>query len=1133
MTACPAGTMVNSTLKTAATDCETCPAQTYSNNEGSSSCQECGSSSKSNAGATECSCTGNNRKFLAENKWCICIDRYESATTSLTQKDSNEDCSSKLVATCPDTSDTVGNCVSTTDSCTDACGSNGGTRVLGMCDCAAKTLTNAVCPLSCRDTRNSMTLSADGTMFISTYDGVTNTSQDLTSLSNLIGSATYSQTQENTFVSVGLSNTTFTGNYEGSAQLAGECTTCNNPSRRLLVSTGERHLAASVGTVNNPVICITEGDILLFDVDSTTGSYPVYVSNSLLNTNVNFDYGSFLDLATQISGGTTVNYFMFQFSTSGLYIFENSLDSSQQMVVAVMGSSQKCPDSSEFISPISMKSMLLVGAAESSVVYEPDWVFIICLMVGIMILIGFMIAVYYYLRKSWQTKMRRTVKYRKINLKGDILPSIRADNRCFEYMKKNKDQRISSRVKQKMNKEIRYSEIEQIRLDLKNAIDRSRGVIFDNDGADGDAFSKISFDKEQILLQLGKLKNLVLDHKDNIKGTLNENYSDDEDSSHLKNGDKASLKLLSDNLIAAKKMDHDLIGDGNKLDDDELNKMMLIIQKKRDKIDKNLESEYDAEAKEISRKLANLDPDGDEDMRKRLMDELKGKLDRIDNSLKDEENVQMSALQGKLAQRKLRRGKIVDDYVKLQQEKQELNDNSYVRKEIDEEINGQYDQMDEELEKEREEGLKIIKDNNNTMDAFEDKLRKNAGDTKNFGKHLDEYNDKRNKMQDSMRKEMNEQERQLEDELRKRRDARAAKIEAERGRMIDEAKEGVKSKLEDIEEKERAFDHLKVNELDPFLRDIVKKSEQKVGNKRELDMIRADADKALARYRAAEDEERERIRQELLEKYRDEDQEEDDEARTLREQLLKEIFDKEEEKEQQLAKFKRQVEETPSAEDKQALIENHNKYRDDIEEELKKMAEDGAYRLEQRIRDRRAKRKQEEDELYDKKMKEIEEEKLAEESKQNRKVEDARDELEERTVEEIVRGLQAAIPKEEVPSALEKIMDDRQMKELMELLIKQYEEKAQAMKDIVMKMMKEKSDEIDALNKEVAESKGFLREAYEKGGITEEIMNDELKKIKARYDERLNDINSKYNTKELEAEQKIVREFAGKDKYLA
>lgn len=285
-----------------------------------------------------------------------------------------------------------------------------------------------------------MKLQADGDIKISTFDESVNSTKSISLLTNLIGSAIYSLTEENIFVSIGLRNTTFTANYEASSQMASLCPGCNAARRRLSSSGGYRHLA-SVGTIDNPVICISEGDILMFDIDSTTGSYPEYVSNSLLNTNTNFDFGAFIDLAIQIGAGTTVSFFMFQFDTSGLYVLQNSLDNSQQMIIAVMGSSQKCPDSSEFISPISMKSMLLVGAAESEVVYEPDWFFIILLLLGIMVLIGFVIAVYYYLRSSWKTRMRKVVKYRKVNLKREILPSIRADNRCFEYMMKNKDQR--------------------------------------------------------------------------------------------------------------------------------------------------------------------------------------------------------------------------------------------------------------------------------------------------------------------------------------------------------------------------------------------------------------------------------------------------------------------------------------------------------------------------------------------------------------------------------------------------------------------------------------------------------------------------------------------------------------------
>ena len=149
-------------------------------------------------------------------------------------------------------------------------------------------------------------------------------------------------------------------------------------------------------------------------------------------------------------------------------------------------------------------------------------------------------------------------------------------------------------------------------------------------------------------------------------------------------------------------------------------------------------------------------------------------------------------------------------------------------------------------------------------------------------------------------------------------------------------------------------------------------------------------------------------------------------------------MDKEEEKESQLAKFKKQLEQAPTAEEKQSLISQHDNYKQDIEKELQKMAKDGTQKLEQRLRDRRAKRRKEEEDLLKQRMEELDKEKEETEDQHKKNNDEVRENLEEKTIEEIVRGLQSAIAKEEVPSALEKILDDRQMKELMELLMRQY-----------------------------------------------------------------------------------------------
>lgn len=43
--------------------------------------------------------------------------------------------------------------------------------------------------------------------------------------------------------------------------------------------------------------------MVIFDVNPTTKSYPVYMKDYVASTNPNFDYGSFIDLAEQVKKG--------------------------------------------------------------------------------------------------------------------------------------------------------------------------------------------------------------------------------------------------------------------------------------------------------------------------------------------------------------------------------------------------------------------------------------------------------------------------------------------------------------------------------------------------------------------------------------------------------------------------------------------------------------------------------------------------------------------------------------------------------------------------------------------------------------------------------------------------------------
>lgn len=57
--------------------------------------------------------------------------------------------------------------------------------------------------------------------------------------------------------------------------------------------------------------------------------YPVYMRQSVMNTNLDFDFGAFLNLATEMrrkdsEGDTTESLFAFTFTEGGTYVFNDA-----------------------------------------------------------------------------------------------------------------------------------------------------------------------------------------------------------------------------------------------------------------------------------------------------------------------------------------------------------------------------------------------------------------------------------------------------------------------------------------------------------------------------------------------------------------------------------------------------------------------------------------------------------------------------------------------------------------------------------------------------------------------------------------------------------------------------------------
>lgn len=78
-------------------------------------------------------------------------------------------------------------------------------------------------------------------------------------------------------------------------------------SGRKLQTTADKKL-------RNPVVCIKENTNIFFQVDSKTRNFPQYFKDSILNTNEEFDYGAFTELADVIlNQNQTVTSFSYNF----------------------------------------------------------------------------------------------------------------------------------------------------------------------------------------------------------------------------------------------------------------------------------------------------------------------------------------------------------------------------------------------------------------------------------------------------------------------------------------------------------------------------------------------------------------------------------------------------------------------------------------------------------------------------------------------------------------------------------------------------------------------------------------------------------------------------------------------------
>lgn len=418
--ACPNGTYQPDYRAVNESYCRLCPANSYQNLGGQASCLPCSTSAYSAEGATKCTCTGGHRAFQMTDGFCICAPGYVFYDQDLvlrSDEDGDVDCQPIVYNRCGSgqVRTDEGSCVSSSKtSCDSSCNNGTGTYIssVGLCQCTAQADVDTVCDKTCRANAEQIQVNSS-TGELQLYNPVTG---EVTTLSNGSTSGVVSQTSCSTgacqLQSLTLGSTGVDGTYGVPSSLSSSS------------SSGRRRLTTSSSSISNPMVCLNVGDGILFDL-STPLSYPIYLKDSMLNTNANFDYGAFRALATKIkANSSSVTAFAFSFTEAGTYVFGNSLSSATRTVITVMQSGTSCPTEAAIV-PLSEANLISVSAKRRTddVILAPDWTLILGLLGGLFGMVTTIIlGLYMFRTKSWtnSTFSKKLAGYRSKSKQTDL-----------------------------------------------------------------------------------------------------------------------------------------------------------------------------------------------------------------------------------------------------------------------------------------------------------------------------------------------------------------------------------------------------------------------------------------------------------------------------------------------------------------------------------------------------------------------------------------------------------------------------------------------------------------------------------------------------------------------------------------
>ena len=435
MTPCPKGRYNNQMIQSNLQHCQFCEAGTYNNLEGQTGCKPCGSSASSSAGSTTCDCIGENRKFHQSTGFCLCARNYEPVDER--SGDSPSDCKPVLKEVCPDgkVKNGLAQCVSP-DDCSASCGDAGGKRTAGlssMCLCNSYTDPDLVCDQECRDSISTVTITSTGTYQVVNSAGET-VEVDVGSNLEIKGEPKCYAGMSCQARSVGKGAADYSvnpnieyesrrllGQFRGRRALSGTqeirqfMNQIKMEERSYLRKKSRRGLDDDVVTateIDNPVVCMSLGDTLIFDVD--VEHYPVYLKDDIANTLADFDYSLFEDLGSRLEAGEIITTYAYTFIQSGVFVFGDSANLEMKTVVGIMADSESCPDTDKYIQPLTIAALLQLGLTQDEDLdYDPPWSLILNMLLMLIIVLPLLICfLSYFHDQSWRRKKLSTIMHK-------------------------------------------------------------------------------------------------------------------------------------------------------------------------------------------------------------------------------------------------------------------------------------------------------------------------------------------------------------------------------------------------------------------------------------------------------------------------------------------------------------------------------------------------------------------------------------------------------------------------------------------------------------------------------------------------------------------------------------------------